>query len=119
VDHLIRGYRGTMKFAGEKWVVENKDGEQLAEGTGDVRESIHKHHSNLHDHLRNGAPLNCPVDLGMAGVVAVCMANESWRTGQMMAWDQGNEQMVPANTLPVQDHFPATSDSEERTTSRS
>jgi predicted dehydrogenase len=119
LDHLIRGYRGTMKFVGEKWIVENKDGEQLAEGTGDVRESIHKHHSNLHDHLRNGAPLNCPVDLGMAGVVAVCMANESWRTGQMMAWDQGNEQMVPANTLPVQNHFPAASDGEERTAPRS
>ena len=36
----------------------------------------------------------------MAGVVAVCMANESWRTGQMMGWDTKKEEMVPANTVP-------------------
>jgi hypothetical protein len=35
----------------------------------------------------------------MAGVVAVNMANESWRSGQMMGWDKQNEKMVPANTL--------------------
>jgi predicted dehydrogenase len=119
LDHLIRGYRGTMKFVKNKWIVEDKDGKQLAEGAGDVRESIYKHHSNLHDHLRNGVPLNCPVDLGMAGVVAVCMANESWRTGQMMAWDRDKERMVPANTLPVQNYFPEASDGAELTTSKS
>jgi hypothetical protein len=32
--------------------------------------------------------------------VAVCMANESWRTGQRMRWDTKQERMVPANTLP-------------------
>ena len=53
------------------------------------REDIHNHHTNLHNHLRNGEPLNCPVELGMAGVVAVNMANESWRTSQMMGWDDG------------------------------
>jgi hypothetical protein len=35
----------------------------------------------------------------MAGVVAVCMANQSWRSGQMMGWDAKNERVVPANTL--------------------
>jgi hypothetical protein len=35
----------------------------------------------------------------MAGVVAVNMANESWRTSQVMAWDADKEQMVPAYTL--------------------
>ena len=115
VDHVIRGYRGTMRFVGNKWIAENKDGKILDEGVGDVRESIHKHHSNLHNHLRDGAPLNCPVDLGMAGVVAVCMANESWRTGQMMAWDDDKERMVPAARLPVQNHFPETSPGDERT----
>jgi len=49
--------------------------------------------------LRNGEALNCPIELGMAGVVAVNMANESWRTSQMMGWDAANEKMVPANTL--------------------
>ena len=49
--------------------------------------------------MRTGEPLHCPVALGMAGVAAVCMANESWRTGQMMAWDEKNQKVVPANTL--------------------
>lgn len=96
VDHLIRGYRATMQFTGNKWVARDKDGKQLAEGSGDVRESIHKHHTNLHNHMRNGEPLSCPVKVGMAGVAAVCMANHSWRTGQMMAWDAENQKMVPA-----------------------
>jgi hypothetical protein len=60
---------------------------------------MHNHHTNLHNHLRNGEPLNCPPELGMAAVVAVCMANESWRSSQMMAWDNENERMVPAHTL--------------------
>jgi hypothetical protein len=96
IDHLIRGYRATMKFTGNKYVVEDKDGKQLAEESGDVRESIHKHHTNLHNHLRHGEPLSCPVKLGMAGVVAVCMANQSWRTGQMLAWDESKQRAIPA-----------------------
>jgi hypothetical protein len=35
----------------------------------------------------------------MAGVVAVNMANESWRTSTMMGWDPKAEKMVPAHTL--------------------
>jgi len=57
------------------------------------------HHTNLHNHLRNGEELNCPAHLGLAGVAAVTMANESWRSGRMMAWDKKNEKMVPADTI--------------------
>jgi predicted dehydrogenase len=99
IDHLIRGYRATMKFSDNKWVAADKDGKPLAEESGDVSESIHKHHTNLHNHLRNGEPLSCPVTLGMAGVVAVNMANHSWRTGQMMAWDDDGKRMIPASEL--------------------
>jgi hypothetical protein len=106
IDHLIRGYRGTLQFTGSGWVVRNKDGEVLAEHTKTGGEDIDLHHTNLHNHLRNGEPLNCPIELGMAGVVAVNMANTSWRTGQMMAWDKWQARMVPAHTLPEQDYFP-------------
>ena len=64
-----------------------------------AEEDIHLHHTNLHNHLRSGEPLNCSFELGLAGVVAVCMANESWRTSQMMGWDQANERMAPAHSL--------------------
>jgi len=99
IDHLIRGYRGTLYFTGSGWVAKDKDGKVLATHQKTGAEDIHLHHTNLHNHLRSGEPLNCPIELGMAGVVAVNMANESWRTSQMMGWDAENEKMVPANTL--------------------
>jgi hypothetical protein len=39
------------------------------------------------------------VELGLAGVVAVNMANESWRSSKMIGWDRVNEKMVSADTL--------------------
>jgi predicted dehydrogenase len=105
VDHLIRGYRGTLSFTPEGWVARDKDGKELASHKKTGGEDIHLHHTNLHNHLRNGEALNCPVELGMAGVVAVNMANESWRTNRMMAWDKAGEKMVAADTLNL-DHLP-------------
>lgn len=105
IDHLIRGYRGTMYFSSTGWVAKDKDGKVLAEHKKSGAEDIRLHHTNLHNHLRNGETLNCPVELGMAGVAAVNMANESWRSGRMMAWDTKNEKMVAADTLELS-HFP-------------
>lgn len=100
IDHLIRGYRATLYFTPTGWVARDKDGKVLATHEKKGGEDIHLHHTNLHNHIRNGEPLNCPVDLGLAGVVAVNMANESWRSGTMMAWDPQRMEMVPAHTLP-------------------
>jgi predicted dehydrogenase len=99
VDHLIRGYRGTLTFTPTGWEAKDKDGKLLASHVKSGGEDITLHHTNLHNHLRNGEPLKCPVALGLAGVVAVNMANESWRTSHMMGWDATNEKMVPADTL--------------------
>lgn len=100
IDHLIRGYRGTMQFSGNGWIARDKDGKTLDQYIGDVSEDIHKHHTNLHNHLRNGEKLNCPVELGAAGVVAVNMANQSWRTGEMLSWLPDKCKVVPSHTLP-------------------
>ena len=100
IEHLIRGYRGTMTFNGKGWIARDKDGETLEEYTGDVREDIHKHHTNLHNHLRNGEKLNCPVKLGAAGVVAINMANRSWREGEMLSWLADKQQVIPSSMLP-------------------
>jgi predicted dehydrogenase len=99
IDHLIRGYRGTLYFTAQGWVAKDKDGKVLAEDIAPPKEDIRLHHANLHEHLRIGVPLNCDVQMGLAGVVAVCMANESWRTRQMMAWDAANQRAVPAHAL--------------------
>ena len=99
IDHLIRGYRGTLQFTGTGWTARDKDGKVLAEHKKTGAEDINLHHTNLHDAIRNDAELNCPHTLGLAGVAAVTMANESWRTGQMMAWDDATQSMVPAHTI--------------------
>ena len=99
IDHLIRGYRGTLYFTPTGWVAKDKDGKVLAEHKKTGAEDTHLHHTNLHNHIRKGEKLNCPASLGLAGVAAVCMANESWRSGRMMAWDKKNEKVVPADTL--------------------
>ncbi|MBN1588663.1 MAG: Gfo/Idh/MocA family oxidoreductase [Pirellulales bacterium] len=99
IDHLIRGHDGTLQFTPAGWIAKDKDGKVLAEHKKTGAEDIVLHHTNFHNHLRKGEPLNCPAPLGLAGVAAVCMANESWRTGRMMAWDTENEKMVPADTL--------------------
>jgi hypothetical protein len=87
-------------------VAKDKDDKVLASHQKTGGEDIHLHHTNLHNHMRKGESLNCPAELGMAGVAAVNMANESWRTGQMIAWDKQAEKMVPAHTLPEQNYYP-------------
>ena len=99
IDHLIRGYRATLYFTPSGWVIKDKDDKVLREHKKTGGEDIHLHHTNLHQHLRSGESLNCPVELGMAGVVAVNMANESWRSGRMMGWNKERAEMVPADTL--------------------
>jgi predicted dehydrogenase len=105
IDHLIRGYRATMYFTGTGWEVKDKDGKVLRTHTKTGAEDNKLHHMNLHDHIRKQVPLNCPVDLGLAGVVAVNMANESWRSSKVMGWDAKNQKMVPADTLNLS-HLP-------------
>lgn len=99
VDHLIRGYRGTLYFTPSGWVAKDKDDKVLATHQKTGGEDIHLHHTNLQQHLREGVPLNCPAELGLAGVVAVNMANESWRSSTMIGWDAEKMQMAPASTL--------------------
>ena len=101
ISHLIRGYRATMEFTDQGWVARDKDGKILEQHTKTGAEDINLHHTNLHNAIRNGEALNCPVELGMAGVAAVCMANESWRSGRMMGWDADQQTMVSADSLPI------------------
>lgn len=94
IEHLIRGYRGTLYFTNEGWIAKDKDDKVLAQHKKTGGEDPRFHHTNLHNHLRNGEALNCPVDFAAAGV----MANEAWRTGQMMGWDDQAQDMVACHT---------------------
>lgn len=99
VDHLIRGYRGTLYFTPTGWVAKDKDDKVLAEHTKSGGEDQSLHHTNLLNAIRKGEELKCPASLGLAGVAAVTMANACWQTGRMMAWDFENEKVVPADTI--------------------
>lgn len=98
-DHLIRGYRGTLYFTDAGWVAKDKDGKVLAEHKSPRVEDIRLHHTNLHNHMRQGEALNCPVEIAVPALATVVMANESWRSGQMMGWDEKALNMVPCHTL--------------------
>jgi hypothetical protein len=98
IDHLVRGYRGTLYFTQHGWVAKDKDDTVLAEHKKTGAEDVKLHHMNLHNHLRNGEALKCPPDFAAAAVAAVVMANESWRTGKMMGWDEQKQDMVPCST---------------------
>lgn len=109
IDHIIRGYHGTLYFTGAGWEVKDKDDKVIATHKKTGAEDISLHHTNLHNHLRNGEELNCPPELGLAGVAAVTMANESWKQSVMMGWDEKNQKMAPADTLDL----PHTPDKDE------
>jgi hypothetical protein len=98
VDHLIRGHEATLHFTPTGWVIRDPNGRVVETHKKTGAEDVRPHHLNLHRHLRSGEPLNCPVELGLAGVLAVNMANESWRTGKMMAWDADAQKMVHSGT---------------------
>ena len=99
IDHLIRGYRATLEFTRTGWDIRNKDGKIIRSHKKKGAEDISLHHTNLQNHLRKGEALNCPVELGLAGVAAVTMANESWKQSVMMGWDAKNQKMAPAAGL--------------------
>jgi predicted dehydrogenase len=107
IDHLIRGYRGTLYFTRDGWVAKDKDDKVLAEHKKTGAEDVSLHHTNLHNHLRNGEELKCPVEFAAAASATVVMANESWRTGQMMGWSEELHDMVPCHTL-KHDPYPET-----------
>ena len=114
IDHLIRGYRGTMYFNSSGWIAKDKDDKTLGMYQKKGAEDIGLHHTNLHNHLRHGEALNCPSDLGFYGVVAVNMAMQSWRSSTVMGWDAAQEKMVPAHTL----NLPHTPDPADDPTSK-
>ncbi|NLX15196.1 MAG: Gfo/Idh/MocA family oxidoreductase [Phycisphaerales bacterium] len=99
-DHLIRGTEGTLAFTGNGWQIiaesESQEPKIIAchEKTGG--EHIGLHHRNLQAAIRTNAPLACPPELGLYGVAAVCMGNESWFTKKIISWDARREKMVPA-----------------------
>ena len=91
-DHCIRGFDGTLYFTSEGWEIKSQDKKEVIEThkkTG--AEDVTPHHKNHHAAIRQGAPLNCPPELGLYSVAAVRMANLSWFKQATVEWNwEGN-----------------------------
>lgn len=94
-DHLIRGHEATLQFTRTGWQIVSLDNDEVIETyEKQGAESIPLHYRNFFAAIRDGAPLNCPVDLGVYGVAAVDGANESWFQGRLLQWDEAAERWV-------------------------
>jgi predicted dehydrogenase len=102
--HLIRGYEGLLVFEDPGFKVYGYDSEKkdysklLHTHTKTGAEDQSLHHKNHHAAIRAGDPslLNCPPELGYYGVVAVDLANESYKLKKYMQWDPERKRVVPA-----------------------
>jgi predicted dehydrogenase len=93
--HCIRGKTGTLTFTPEGWEITAEDGGQVVEThkkTGG--EDLRPHHMNHHAAIRTGAPLNCPPELGLYGVVASRMGNLAWFQRKLVGWDAANQAVI-------------------------
>ena len=100
VRHTIRGHHATLEFTDEGFAITPE--EEFSNQTSSLSyrrtggESIALHHHNLHDAIRNGAPLKCDIDLGFNSSLACLIAVESFRTRKYLAWDPVDERVVEA-----------------------
>ena len=95
LDHCIRGHKATLVFTKEGWKIIDEESKEILEThvkTGS--ESIGLHHRNLQSAIRFGSSLACPIELGLYGVAAIVMANESWFQKRMISWDFEASKMV-------------------------
>lgn len=100
IDHLLRGHKATLEF--------DRDGFRIVPQTlfkDEAKEVVHKktgaedvllHHRNLMNAIRKNEPLNCPVELGLYGVVASEMGVQSFRRRAYMKWDRKGQRIVKA-----------------------
>lgn len=87
-DHVIRGRDATLVFTREGWeIVDQVSGEVVEQHQKTGGEDIHLHHGNLHDAIRDDAPLLCDAEMGLYGVAAVNGAVDSWAEKKMLTWD--------------------------------
>ncbi len=102
IAHCIRGYEATLVFEDPGFnVYSMKDGEKdkiLHTHTKSGGEDQSLHHKNHHAAMRANDPsiLKTPPELGFYGVLAVDLANTSYKLKKYMTWDAEHRRVVPA-----------------------
>ncbi|MDX2431643.1 MAG: gfo/Idh/MocA family oxidoreductase, partial [Bacteroides sp.] len=93
------GNEGTLVVDRAGWEVipEPKGGHptldrvDLIKGDG---KGLKNHMTNFIDGIKNGAPLNCPVEIA-AGVARTChLGNVAYKTGRRLYWDAANSSFI-------------------------
>jgi predicted dehydrogenase len=98
VSHLLRGHKATLEFTNTGFTITPQrlfEGEAkmiVHQKTGGERTELH--HQNLMRAIRSGEALKCDAELGMAGVVACYMGNESYRRGKIAHWDGAKQRVM-------------------------
>ncbi|MDX2181644.1 MAG: Gfo/Idh/MocA family oxidoreductase [Bryobacteraceae bacterium] len=98
VPHLLRGHKATLEFTRTGFTItpqrqfENEAKMHVHIKSGGERTELH--HQNLLDAIRNGAALKCDCELGMWGVLAVSLGNESYRRGKVARWDNARGRVI-------------------------
>lgn len=85
--HCIRGTEATLYFNDTGWEIKNEDGEVTDTHKKTGGEDVDPHHRNHHAAIRDGVALNCSAEIGLYGVAACRMANESWFSKKAWGWD--------------------------------
>jgi predicted dehydrogenase len=103
VEHMLRGVKATLSFTREGFVIKPQGPFERGATVGpDVThtksgaENTVLHHKNLHNAIRLGEALKCPVELGYYGVVASQLGVQSLRQRKYMTWDRTKERIARA-----------------------
>lgn len=100
VEHMLRGHKATLSFNREGFVISPqrafaKDMQEVTHKKNGAENTV-LHHKNLHNAIRLGEALKCPVELGYYGVVASQIGVQSLRKQKYMTWDRTKERIVRA-----------------------
>ena len=93
------GNDGTLVVDRTGWEVipEPKGGEPTLERVDLIKgdgQGLNNHMANFVDGIKNGARLNCPVEIA-AGVARTChLGNVAYKTGRRLYWDAGNSKFI-------------------------
>jgi predicted dehydrogenase len=100
IEHMLRGHKATLTFTREGFVIKpqaavDKDAQEITHQKSGAENTV-LHHKNLHNAIRSGEALKCPVELGYYGVVASQMGVQSLRQQKYMVWDRTRERIARA-----------------------
>ncbi len=96
---LIRGNKGVMTIGGNNIAIKPEstyadEVEEMNEQVGGTGENIGVHEKNWFKAIRTGEKLFCPVEVATPVMVALCMAEISYRQNKAVRFDPGKMKVI-------------------------